>query len=89
MKEPYTAAVGLLGVRSLRIWLPTLWRASRFHGLRLGVLVDRDQSVRAAGGYIIQLLPGAGEDVIARVEGGVMAAALSRTADRESSRRRC
>ncbi len=35
--------------------------------------MDRDQSVKAAGGYIIQLLPGAGEDVIAKVEGGVMA----------------
>jgi molecular chaperone Hsp33 len=36
--------------------------------------VDRDQSVRAAGGYLIQLLPGAGEDVISRVEQGVLAA---------------
>ena len=38
------------------------------------MLVDRDQSVLAAGGYIVQLLPGAGEDVITKVEGGVMAA---------------
>mgnify|MGYP002514849866 CR=1 FL=1 len=38
----------------------------------LGVLVDRDQSVKVAGGYIIQLLPGAGEDVITKVEGGVL-----------------
>ena len=40
----------------------------------LGVLVDRDQSVKSAGGYLIQLMPGAGEDTIAKVEGGVMAA---------------
>ena len=40
----------------------------------LGVLVDRDQSVKSAGGYLIQLLPGAGEDVITKVEGGIYAA---------------
>ena len=40
----------------------------------LGVLVDRDHSVKAAGGYLIQLMPGAGEDTIAKVEGGIMAA---------------
>ena len=40
----------------------------------LGVLVDRDQSVLAAGGYLIQLLPGAGEDTISKVEGGILAA---------------
>ena len=40
----------------------------------LGVLVDRDRSVMAAGGYLIQLLPGAGEDTIVKVEGGIMAA---------------
>ena len=34
----------------------------------------RDQSVKAAGGYLIQLMPGAGEDVITKVEGGIMAA---------------
>ncbi len=30
--------------------------------------------VKAAGGYLIQLMPGAGEDTIAKVEGGIMAA---------------
>ena len=39
----------------------------------LGVLVDTDQSVKAAGGYLIQLLPGAGDDVIDQIEAGVAA----------------
>lgn len=34
----------------------------------LGVLVDRDRSVRSAGGYIIQLLPGCTEEEIVLIE---------------------
>ena len=75
MKEPYVGTIDLLGgeiaedvagyfVESEQI--PT--------ACALGVLVDRDQSVKSAGGYLIQLMPGAGENTIAKVEGGVMAA---------------
>ena len=75
MKEPYVGTIDLLGgeiaedvagyfVESEQI--PT--------ACALGVLVDRDQSVKAAGGYLIQLMPGAEEDTIAKVEGGIMAA---------------
>lgn len=39
----------------------------------LGVLVNPDLSVKAAGGYILQLLPGAGEEEICRVEENTMA----------------
>ena len=40
----------------------------------LGVLVDRDQSVKVAGGYLLQLLPGAPDDVIDRLEQGIQRA---------------
>ena len=36
----------------------------------LGVLVGLDQSVTAAGGYLIQLLPGASEEMITKIEAG-------------------
>ncbi len=75
MRDPYVGTVDLLGgeiaediagyfVESEQI--PT--------ACALGVLVDRDQSVRSAGGYLIQLMRGATEDTIVKVEGGIMAA---------------
>lgn len=75
MRDPYVGTVDLLGgeiaediagyfVESEQI--PT--------ACGLGVLIDRDQSVRAAGGYLIQLMPGYTEDTVVMVEGGIMAA---------------
>ena len=40
----------------------------------LGVLVDRDSSVKVAGGYLIQLLPGAPDEVIDVLEAGIQKA---------------
>jgi len=37
----------------------------------LGVLVDKDCSVKVAGGYLIQLLPGAPDETIDKVEAGI------------------
>ena len=40
----------------------------------LGVLVDRDMSVKVAGGYLIQLLPGAPDEIIDILEKGIQRA---------------
>ena len=55
----------------------------------LGVLVDRDQSVLSAGGYLIQLLPGADDAAISAIERGIrkvgpVTAALQAGADARS-----
>ena len=94
MKEPYVGSVGLLGgeiAEDLAAYFVESEQIPTACGL--GVLVDRDQSVLAAGGYLIQLMPGAGEDVIAKVEGGIMAAGavtglLHEDSDAESLLRR-
>lgn len=89
MKEPYVGSVGLLGgeiAEDLAAYFVESEQIPTACGL--GVLVDRDQSVLAAGGYLIQLLPGAREDTICKVEGSLMAAGpvtglLSKDADPE------
>ncbi len=40
----------------------------------LGVLVDRDCTVKVAGGYLVQLLPGAPDEVIDKLEQGIQKA---------------
>ena len=40
----------------------------------LGVLVDRDMSVKVAGGYLVQLLPGAPDEIIDKLEAGIQRA---------------
>ena len=75
MREPYVGTVDLLGgeiAEDVAAYYVESEQVPSACGL--GVLIDRDRSVLTAGGYLIQLLPGAGEDVITKVEGGIYAA---------------
>ena len=75
MKEPYTGSVGLLwGEIAEDIALYFVESEQIPTACGLGVLVDRDQSVLAAGGYLIQLLPGAAPETAERLEAAVRAA---------------
>ncbi|MBQ3496525.1 MAG: Hsp33 family molecular chaperone HslO, partial [Oscillospiraceae bacterium] len=75
MREPYVGTVDLLGGEIAEDVAAYFVESEQIPtACGLGVLIDRDQSVLTAGGYLIQLLPGASEDTIVKVEGGIMAA---------------
>ena len=72
MKEPYVGSVelvsGEIGDDVTAYFAQSEQTAT---ACALGVLVDRDQSVKVSGGYILQLLPGASEEVIDKLEQGI------------------
>ena len=88
-KEPYVGTIGLFsGEIADDLAMYFVGSEQVPTACALGVLVGLDQSVTAAGGYLIQLLPGAGEDVISQIEAGVkklgpVSAALDRGLDAE------
>ena len=85
MKEPYVGTVNLLGgeiAEDIAAYFVESEQIPTACGL--GVLVDRDRSVLAAGGYMIQLLPGAPEDVITQIEKGIYASPSVTTLLREN-----
>ena len=75
MKEPYIGSVELVtGEIADDVTAYFAQSEQTPTACALGVLVDVDQSVKVAGGYIIQLLPGAPDDVIIKIETGIACA---------------
>lgn len=72
MKEPYIGSVQLVGGEIAEDIAAYYAESEQVPtACALGVLIAPDQSVQAAGGYLIQLLPGADDAVISAVEQGV------------------
>ena len=75
MKEPYVGSVELIsGEIGDDVTAYFAQSEQTPTACALGVLVDVDCSVKVAGGYLIQLLPGAPDEVIDRLEAGIQRA---------------
>ena len=75
MKEPYVGSIPLVsGEIGDDVTAYFAQSEQTPTACALGVLVDRDQSVKVAGGYLIQLLPGATDETIDAVERGIQRA---------------
>lgn len=75
MKEPYIGSVALVsGEIGDDVTAYFAQSEQTPTACALGVLVDTDQSVKVAGGYLIQLLPGAPDEAIDKLEAGIQKA---------------
>ena len=72
MKEPYVGSIPLVsGEIGDDVTAYFVQSEQTPTACALGVLVDRDLNVKVAGGYLLQLLPGAPDEVIDKLEAGI------------------
>ena len=72
LKEPYVGSVQLVGGEIAEDVAAYFVESEQIPtACALGVLIAPEQTVQAAGGYLIQLLPGADDGVISAIERGI------------------
>ena len=73
MREPYVGSVQLVSGEIAEDFTAYFYESEQTpSACALGVLVDRDYTVKAAGGYLIQLLPDAPEEIAVQLEQSIL-----------------